>query len=958
MNRYLGPALTLAALALAAALPARAQNAANGETLYNTPAVAGKLSCSANACHGNLTNPQNRIANGIQAKTIESATMRVAQMRFLEGQLSAAQFNDLAAYVAGKLGGTPSYMDVTAMPVPTVSASSLNFGAIDLLVTSAPQTLTVTNAASATAPLALGAISTTSGSDFSVAGGTCKSGDSLPVGASCTVLLTFTPTMSGTRSGQLSVFHNGSAQVHTVTLTGTGTGDAPVVSITPSALSFSQTVGTTSPALSVQIANTGKASLQLSSLAFTGTHASSFALTSSGTCAAGSALAGGASCTVSVTFTPSAAGARSASLVIGHNGLGGSSTVTLSGSGNSTPQPGLMVDANRLDLGEQVVGAPGTARTVTLVNNGQAALSLSSIAVQGSQTSDFSVGGTCAVGTPVAVQESCTIAVTLTPAALGARAATLAIASNAPAGTVSVALAGTGVPTPTPVVQLSQAGLNFGTVTTGSSSAARTVVLTNAGNAALDLASIAASSADFRVTHDCPASLPAGEACSLSVVFSPSSAILSETLVIRSNAASSPNSIVLSGQGTSTSLPVLDWTEGSAPLAFDTTAVGAASTAALRTLVNRGPGSVKLSAFTLAGTDASSFVAGGGTCAAGTTLAANASCTVGLRFAPSALGARRALLQVSTTGSNPPELAMSGTGEGHAVAQAPVTTEPAALDYRSGTLVTGTRSAPLGVSITNSGSTDSTLKAVTTTAGFVVRPASGSDACPGVPWTLAPGASCKVAVEFAPATGGETRGTLSVTTTADQTTRVELTGEATSVTSNEGYAGTGAGAFSPAWLVLLVAAVAALRTAPAAAVEPGQPAPQVRLDIPGAPNLDALKGQVVYLDFWASYCGPCRRSFPWMNEMQARYGTRGLRVIGVNLDGKRADAERFLAQVPAQFAIAYDPSGDSPRRYAVKAMPTSVLIGPDGRVLRVHSGFHDDQRAELEAAIVQALGHR
>jgi trimeric autotransporter adhesin len=884
--------------------------------------------------------------------------MRVAQMRFLEGKFSAAQFNDLAAYIAGKLGGTPSYMDVTAMPVPMVSASSMNFGAIDLLVTSATQTLTVTNAASATAPLALGAISTTSGSDFSVAGGSCKTGDSIPVGSSCTVLLTFTPTMSGTRSGQLNVFHNGSAQVSTVSLTGTGAGEAPVVSITPSALSFSQTVGTTSSALSLQIANTGKASLQLSSLSFTGTHANDFALTSAGTCAAGGTLAGGASCTASVTFTPGAAGQRSASLVIGHNGMGGSSTVTLSGSGNSTPQPGLALDANRLDLGDQVVATPGTARTLTLVNNGQAALSLNSITVQGSQASEFSLGGTCAVGTPVAVQQSCTIAVTLTPTALGARTATLAIASNAPVGTVNVALAGTGVPTPTPVVQLSQAGLNFGTVTIGSNSAARTVVLTNAGTSALSLSSIAASSADFRVTHDCPASLPAGEACTLSVVFSPNSAVLSEALVIRSNAASSPNSIVLNGLGTSTSLPVIDWTEGSAPLAFDTTAVGAASTATLRTLVNRGPGSVKLSAFTIAGTDASSFVVSGGTCAAGTTLAANASCTVGLRFAPSALGARQALLQVSTTGSNPPELTMSGTGEGHAVAQASVTTEPAVLDYRSGTLVTGTRSAPLEVRITNSGGTDSTLKAVTTTAGFVVRPASGSDACPGVPWTLAPGASCKVAVEFAPTTGGETRGTLSVTTTANQTTSVELTGEATSVMTNEGYAGTGAGAFSPAWLMLLVAAVVALRATPAEAVEPGQPAPQVKLDIPGASNLDALKGQVVYLDFWASYCGPCRRSFPWMNEMQARYGARGLRVIGVNLDGKRADAERFLAQVPAQFSIAYDPSGDSPRRYAVKAMPTSLLIGPDGRVLRVHSGFHDDQRAELEAAIVQALSTR
>lgn len=956
MSRFLSRGL--AALAFAAALPAQAQSAANGESLYNTPAVAGKLSCSANACHGNLSSPQNRIANGIRAATIKDATTRVAQMRFLENQLSDAQFNDLAAFLAGKLGGTPSYLSVVAMPAPMLSPASLSFGSLDLLATSPTQTVTVTNASSGSAPLTLGAITTTSGSDFSVAGGTCKTGENVPVGASCTVLLTFTPSMLGTRSAQLSVGHNGSAGVNTLPLSGTGTGTSPVVSLSPQTLSFSQTVGSVSSPLRLLIGNTGTGPLRLGTLSLSGTHAGEFTLTTDSSCSTGITLAGGESCAVSVLFTPAAAGLRSASLGIEHNGLGNSSSVALSGWGNSTPQPGLMLDANRLDLGEQAVLAPGTARTLALTNNGQAALSLSSIAVSGTQAAEFALGGTCAVGTPVPAQEGCTITVTLTPAALGARAATLDIGSNAPAGTVNIALAGTGVPEAAPVVQLSQAALGFGTVTIGSSSAARTAVLTNAGNAPLNVSDISSPSSEFQLTHDCPPSLLAGEACSISVVFTPTSANVSEVLVVGSNAASSPNNIVLTGLGTSSTLPVLAWSEGSAPIAFDKAAVGEATAPVLRTLVNRGPGAVTVATLTVAGADAGSFVVGAGSCTVGSSLAANASCTVGLRFAPAALGARSAVLQVGTTGSNPPELALSGTGEGVAVMQQPLTTEPAALDYRAGALTTGTRSAPLEVRITNSGSAASTLAAVSTSAGFLIRPAAGTDACPGVPWTLAPGASCTVAVVFAPATGGETRGTLSVRTTAGQTTEVALTGEAVSVMTNEGSADQGGGAFSPAWLVLLVAAVAALRSAPAAAVEPGQPAPQLRLDVTGAPALDALKGQVVYLDFWASYCGPCRRSFPFMNEMQARYGARGLRVIGVNLDAKRADAERFLAQVPAQFSIAYDPAQESPRRYAIKAMPTSVLIGPDGRVLLVHSGFHDDQRAELEAAIAKALSAR
>jgi cytochrome c biogenesis protein CcmG, thiol:disulfide interchange protein DsbE len=87
--------------------------------------------------------------------------------------------------------------------------------------------------------------------------------------------------------------------------------------------------------------------------------------------------------------------------------------------------------------------------------------------------------------------------------------------------------------------------------------------------------------------------------------------------------------------------------------------------------------------------------------------------------------------------------------------------------------------------------------------------------------------------------------------------------------------------------------------------------------------LEQLRGRVVYLDFWASWCGPCRRSFPWMNEIEQRYAGRGLTIVAVNVDAKREDAERFLHQYPATFAVVYDASGATPRAYDVKAMPSS-----------------------------------
>ena len=122
-------------------------------------------------------------------------------------------------------------------------------------------------------------------------------------------------------------------------------------------------------------------------------------------------------------------------------------------------------------------------------------------------------------------------------------------------------------------------------------------------------------------------------------------------------------------------------------------------------------------------------------------------------------------------------------------------------------------------------------------------------------------------------------------------------------------------------------------------------------------NLDAYKGKVVYVDFWASWCGPCRQSFPWMNALQAKLGPKGLKVVAVNVDAKRADADKFLSHTPAQFTIAYDPQGESAKKLVIKTMPTSMLVSPEGRVLFVHSGFRAEETLQLEARILAAMGN-
>jgi thiol-disulfide isomerase/thioredoxin len=120
-------------------------------------------------------------------------------------------------------------------------------------------------------------------------------------------------------------------------------------------------------------------------------------------------------------------------------------------------------------------------------------------------------------------------------------------------------------------------------------------------------------------------------------------------------------------------------------------------------------------------------------------------------------------------------------------------------------------------------------------------------------------------------------------------------------------------------------------------------------------DLGQYAGKVVVLDFWASWCEPCRRSFPWLNAMHDKYGPDGLVIVGVNLDMERNDARRFLAEYPADFAIVYDENQALARAYEVVAMPSSYVIGRDGKLAVRHMGFKVKQQDEYEALLVEAL---
>jgi len=120
-------------------------------------------------------------------------------------------------------------------------------------------------------------------------------------------------------------------------------------------------------------------------------------------------------------------------------------------------------------------------------------------------------------------------------------------------------------------------------------------------------------------------------------------------------------------------------------------------------------------------------------------------------------------------------------------------------------------------------------------------------------------------------------------------------------------------------------------------------------------GLSPVQGRVIWVDFWASWCVPCRRSFPWMNTMHRKYGAEGLEIIAVNLDKERALADGFLAEVPADFALRFDPAGNLAEEFKVQSMPSSYLLDADGNVLATHFGFKTADAPEYERAIQEAL---
>lgn len=646
----------------------------------------------------------------------------------------------------------------TATSLVSFSPTSRAFGNQQISTTSSALTVTMTSAGTGTININSISVTGTNPTNFAQ---TNNCGASLASGASCTITITFTPSALGARSANIQTVTNASDSPELVPLTGTGTAPATsAVTFSPTSLAFgNQTTGTTSSARTITMTDTGAATLNITSINFTGTNTSDFAKTT--TC--GSTLAANASCTITITFTPGADGARSANVQTITDAPDSPELVPMTGTGTTPPAPQATLSPASLAFGNVLTGVTSASQAITLSNIGNASLTISSITLTGANSAMFAQTNTC--GASVAAGGSCIITVTFTPTSTGAKVASVSVADNAAGTPHTAGLTGTGV---APAVTFGSASLAFGNQITNTTSTPQTVSLTNTGTENLTITSIGLTGSNptmFGQTNNCPATLAAGNACTITVTFTPTSnGAKSANVSVTDNASGSPQTVGLTGTGVAAPTPLVTFSPTS--VAFGSQTQSTTSGAYAITMTNSGSGTLTISNVTLIGTNSADF-AQTNNCSS---LTAGSSCTINVTFTPGAIGARSASVQTTTNAADSPEtVAMTGTGT--AAATPIVTFNHAVLNFGNQTIATP--STPQTVTLTNTGTATLTITSIAP-AGTNSTDFSQTNDCGA---TLAASAFCTITVTFNPALTGQKSATIRTTTSAaDSPENVNLTG--------------------------------------------------------------------------------------------------------------------------------------------------------------------------------------
>ncbi len=427
------------------------------------------------------------------------------------------------------------------VPIATVSPASLIF-ATALGTTSASQAVTVTNTGAADLTVTGVTVTGANASDFAATNG-CAT---VAPGGSCQVTVTFTPATTGTHTATLGIADNDPSSSPTVSLSGAAV--IPIASVSPASISFANTIVGQASSVPVTVTNTGTANLVVGTFAVSGANAGDFSAVNSVASPCGT-VTPGASCQIQVTFSPTARGLRAATLSIADNASNSPQTVALSGTGLA---PVVTVSPTSITFASTAIGQTASA-AVLVTNGGNANLTVTGLTLTGANPGDFRASGCAAAVLPGG---SCTITVVFAPTAIGARAATLSIADNAPGSPQAVALSGNGLGTS---VTVSPASLSFASAVAGTTTASQRITVTNSGNANLVIGGVALGGAnplDFIiVTNGCArgTTVAPGANCAINVAFKPTGiGTRNGSVTISDNASNSPQSVPLTGTGTET----------------------------------------------------------------------------------------------------------------------------------------------------------------------------------------------------------------------------------------------------------------------------------------------------------------------------------------------------------------------------------------------------------------------
>jgi hypothetical protein len=530
---------------------------------------------------------------------------------------------------------------VPAAPVANVRPSQMGFGSEAVGAITGEEAVVVAN--TGVAPL------DTQGIEFggSDPGDFLESNDcpaNIAPNTSCTVYVQFSPQSPGNRSASLTITDNASGSPQSVQLTGTGTA-LPQVQLAPTSWGFGTvSVGATSAAEQITITNVGSAAVAFTQIAVSGTNAGDFS--ESNNCP--TAIAIGAFCTATMQFSPQAAGSRSAALTIGDNASGSPQKVQLAGTGAASAE--LQFAPPTYAFGSIGVGASSAATPITITNSGTVPLSISQIAITGTNAGSFAESNNCPVA-PLSLASGgqCVVNATFTPTIGGSLSASLTVTDNAPESPQSAAFTGTGIAASQ--VQFTPTSFGFGSASVGAVSVSEPITITNTGTAALSINQIAitgANASDFAQSDNCGPILVAGGQCVANVTFTPTAGgNRSAALTVTDNAAGSPQTAALNGSGLQANASL-----SATSLSF-TSQPGTASAPQAITVTSSGPGQpLSVTKVTISGTNPAEFTDSDNCIGSIST-----NCAIHVTFTPacSSAATRSATITIQDNGATSPQ---------------------------------------------------------------------------------------------------------------------------------------------------------------------------------------------------------------------------------------------------------------------------------------------------------------